>query len=75
MRKNMRNERLRLGLSTADVADRIGVHENAVQRWERGEAEPLGSNLIRLARLYECTPEFLLGITSDREGRAPASVN
>ena len=70
MRTNMRAERVRQGLSISEVARRIGVHVNAVQRWEHGEAEPMGSNLIKLAQLYGCTPEFLLGLTNDRKGRA-----
>lgn len=73
MREHMKSERLRAGLTTQEVAARIGVHVNIVQRWERDEAEPMGSNLIKLARLYGCTPEYLLGFTDEREERVPVA--
>lgn len=74
MRKNMKAERARAGLSAADVAKIIGVHENTVLRWESGEREPMGSNLIELANLYDCTPEYLLDLTSDRKHTASTSA-
>ena len=52
-------------LTAEEAAERIGVHPNALLRWERGESDPMGSNLIALARLYGCSPEHLME-TSDR---------
>ena len=63
MRNNMRAERVRLGLTAQQVADKLGVHVNAVLKWERGESEPLGENLINLGKLYKCSPEYLLDQT------------
>lgn len=65
MRKNMKAERARKGMTVRQVAVAIGVHENAVRRWETGEAEPMGSNLICLSRLYGCSPEYLLEQTNE----------
>lgn len=70
MRGNMKAERVRLGMSMQQVADSVGVHVNAVSRWESGDAEPMGSNLIKLSHLYGCSPEYLMGKTSDRDGEA-----
>lgn len=61
----MKAERARKSMSARQVALAIGVHENAVMRWESGEAEPLGSNLVKLSKLYECSPEYLLEQTDD----------
>lgn len=72
MRPNMKAERARAGLTGKQVAHQIGVHENALLKWERGEAEPLADNLIRLAHLYGCTPDYLMGYTDDRNGVAVA---
>lgn len=69
-RMNMRAERARNGKTIYEVAQEIGVHPNAVSRWENGESEPTASNLIALCNIYNCTPEYLLGITDDRNGRA-----
>lgn len=67
MRGNMKAERTRCNMTAAEVARHIGVHENALLRWENDEAEPLGSNLIRLAKLYDCSPDYLLGLTDERK--------
>ena len=66
----MRAERARSGLSAKEVARRIGVHENAILRWESGKADPLGSNLINLSNLYSCSPEYLLDQTNERHRSA-----
>lgn len=72
MRGNMKAERVRRGLSIQQVSEMVGVHVNAVSRWENGEAEPMGSNLIKLSRLYSCSPEYLMEQTNERDGEAVA---
>lgn len=67
MRKNMKAERARCGLSAEEAAKKIGVHPNALLRWENEESEPLCSNLIKLAKLYDCSPDYLLGLTDVRK--------
>lgn len=70
MRINMKVERMRHELTIREVADTIGVHPNAVSRWESGDTEPTASNIIALCEIYDCTPEYLLDMTDDRMGRA-----
>lgn len=72
MLNNMRAERARNNFSIEQVADKIGVHQNAVSRWENGQTEPSARNLISLCRLYGCTPEYLLDMTDDRNGTVVA---
>lgn len=64
MPNQMKEIRESLGLTAKDVANAIKVHENAVLRWESGKADPLSSNLVKLAALYGCTVEDLLGLTT-----------
>ena len=66
MRQNMRDERARAGLTAQEVADKIGVSVNSVTGWERGESEPLGTSLLKLAKLYGCSPDYLIGLTEQR---------
>ena len=73
MLTNMRKERLERGQTIKEVAEAIQVHPNAVSRWETNEAEPSSSNLMELCKLYECSPEYLLGMTDDRHGSAIAT--
>lgn len=60
MRQKMRDARLMAHLTADEAAKRIGVHVNALLRWERGEADPMGSNLIALSKLYGVSPDELL---------------
>ena len=70
----MRAERARAGLTAKEVATAVGVHENAVLRWESGDAEPMSTNLVKLSELYGCSPEYLLEQTSDRTAKAVARL-
>ena len=75
MRSNMKAERSRKHMTARQVAEALGVHENAVLRWENGDAEPMGSNLVNLAKLYGCSPEYLLEQTDEREGKTIARIS
>lgn len=44
-----------------DVADELGVHRSSVAKWETGVAIPRVGTLMKLARLYGCTIEDLIG--------------
>lgn len=74
MRGNMRAERARIGLSTKKVAKALGVGVNQISRWERGIQEPSGSNLLKMAHLYRCSPDYLLDLTDEREKQAIADT-
>ena len=73
MLSNMRKERLECGYSIQEVAEKIDVHPNAVSRWETGKTDPAASNLIALCKLYGCSPEYLLGLTDDKQAAAIAN--
>ena len=49
-----RRLRQRLGLTQSGLAARMGVHWNAVARWERGE-RPISELVARFARLLVAT--------------------
>lgn len=70
MRSNMRAERIRNGFTVREVAQKLGVHPNTIERWERGTAEPLASNIVAMANLYSCTPDYLLGTAVGRSNQA-----
>ena len=47
----VRETRARLGLTLAQLGERIGVREQTVWRWENGRARPNKSSRKRLRRL------------------------
>ena len=65
LRQNMRDSRTAAHMTAEEAAEKIGVHVNALLRWEQGEAEPMGSNLLKLSKLYGKSPDYLLGVTSE----------
>lgn len=73
MRKNMKAERARVGLTTKEVAQLVGVSINQISRWELGLQEPSATHLLDLARLYKCSPEYLMEITDELNEQIVAS--
>ncbi|WP_373576574.1 helix-turn-helix domain-containing protein [Parafannyhessea umbonata] len=74
MLRNMRAERVRAGMTAAQAAKVIGVSTNALLKWERGDASPMASNLMKLCHLYSCSAEYLIGMTDDRTEAAVKQV-
>ncbi len=67
MRGNMKAERVRKGLTLREVSEFLGCSEQLVSRWECGHTTPSARNLIRLAKLYQADPEYLLEKVSDNQ--------
>jgi transcriptional regulator with XRE-family HTH domain len=61
--KLLRTER---NYSFADIASIVGKSEAAVRAWEYGRAKPEADTLISLARLFNCSSDFLLGLSGHR---------
>lgn len=49
--KGLRSQRKRLGLSAADCAKLLGVTDQTVYNWERGEARPRQQQVANIASL------------------------
>ncbi len=54
--------RLLSGLSQKYVAVELGVKQPTVFAYESGKANPSNDKLLKMAKLYGVTPEYLLGI-------------
>ena len=48
-------------MSAAKLAAELGVSQQAVSKWERGEAMPRAEALLKLADLFGCTVDALFG--------------
>lgn len=55
------------GLTQEEVAERLGVGNEAVSRMERGVATPTVVRIFEFAELYGCRVDHLLMEASDRE--------
>ena len=57
--------RKRYNLSCREVAEKIGVSLQAMQRYENEKAEPSINNLIKLAKLFNVSVDTLIGNDAD----------
>ena len=58
----LRKRRKELGLTLAEIADKMGVSEATVQRWESGSIKNIPQGRIpKLAELLCVTPAYLMG--------------
>lgn len=56
------------GLGQVDVAEQLGVAQSMVSRVERGEIRMHAELLAHFARLYDVTPNDILGFDSSTNG-------
>ena len=62
---NIKRFRNKLNISQAALADSMRVAQQAVAKWETGEAMPRADKLPELARILGCTIDELFAEESD----------
>ena len=50
------------GLSQMDLSKEIGFSQSAIAKWELGKTEPTASAIIAVAKLFNETTDFVLGL-------------
>ena len=66
MGNKLKTLRIQKKLTQKQVADRIGLAISAVSSYESGTRYPSYEVLIKLARIYHVSTDFLLGMTGKR---------
>ena len=64
---NLASERVRIGATQEDVAEKIGVSKQSISLWEQGKAEMGSESLRKLSTLFGCSADYLLGIKEERK--------
>jgi transcriptional regulator with XRE-family HTH domain len=65
----IRRARQVYGMSQAELARRVGISKNAMNRVETGKTpDPQVSRIQAIARILRVSTDFLLGFTDDAEG-------
>ena len=49
------------GMSQAELAKRVGVERSAVAKWESGKSLPQAAHLVKLAEIFGCSVDEILG--------------
>lgn len=60
--KKIKALRLEKGLSQQKLAKEIGVTQKAIDFWEKNINEPKASYIINLAKFFDVSADFLLGL-------------
>ena len=63
----LRDYRKRSNLTQAELAEKMGVHENTIRRWETGDFEPRSNDLLKLCEILGCTETELLNGPAKQE--------
>ena len=50
-------------LTQPQLAKEIGVSKGIISCWETGMSEPTASNIIKLAKFFDVTTDYLLGLS------------
>ncbi|MFR4978304.1 MAG: helix-turn-helix domain-containing protein [Butyricicoccus sp.] len=53
-------------LSQQELAKQLGVNQTAVSQWERGVTTPSSTVMVDLCKLWNVTPDFLLGLSDEK---------
>ena len=60
--ERLKELRIEKQLSQQKLAEAIGVTQKAIDFWEKGINEPKASYIIKLAKFFGVTTDYLLGI-------------
>ena len=64
----IKRRRKELGLTLKDVAEKLGVSESLISRYESNDVKNMGiDKLIPLAEVLKTTPTYLMGLEKDRK--------
>lgn len=67
MRNNIEAERGRLGLTRKDLALELGISQKTYSLYVRGTNPIPSDTLIKMARLFQCSTDYLLGYDSKQD--------
>ena len=62
---NIKSLRKKRGLTQEEVADKIGATKITISRYESNQRKIGGENLVKLAKLFNVTPEYILSGNED----------
>lgn len=64
LQANLKRLREQKGISQQKLAELLGVTQQAVGKWEKGKSEPDTETLAKLAKLFDASVDYLLGLTT-----------
>lgn len=60
--QNIKEQRLKNKLTLLEVANKLGIKEATMQRYESGEIKNIKHDtIVKLAKIFSCSPAYLMG--------------
>ena len=63
--ERLRALRLEKGVGQNLLAKELGLSNASISYWETGKQEPCASAIFKLARYFDATADYLLGLSDD----------
>ena len=70
----IRERRQQLGLSQAELAERVGLDQRQISQFENGQGNPTTATLISLAKTLDTSIDWIVGMTNNM-GKTPENAN
>lgn len=61
--ERIKARRTDLGISQRGLAEKAGIFQSQISRYEKGEAEPTATALLALAQALQTSADWLLGLS------------
>lgn len=72
--KNLAKLRKDAGMSQFELAERLGVSQQTISKYEKGTRQPDNATLLKLSEIFNCSVDYLLGRTDDPSPRDETST-
>lgn len=59
--ERLKNLRKQAHLTQVDVAEKLGISQQAYASWERGVKKPTQQNLVKIAQILKVSIDYLVG--------------
>lgn len=66
--KKLRDEK---NISQIDLAEYLGISQQALSKWENNKTEPDNDSLIKIAQYFNVSTDYLLGNSESRNNLQP----
>ncbi len=61
--ERLKELRLEKNISTTKLAENVGVSDATISRWENGLRTPIIDNLVSLAKFFDVSADYLIGLS------------
>ena len=65
LNENIKSLRLSYNLSQVELASALGVSKQCISNWENDYIQPSVEMLIKIAKYFNVTTDYFLGLTGD----------